>query len=335
MAKRIGGRTVRLDKGIGVVGYGSVVGQKEGSGPLGNLFDEVVDDSKPLDGSWEKSESALQSAALTRALGRAGLNADGVDMIFAGDLLNQCIGSTFGLRSYGIPFAGLFGACSTMALSMMMAAISVESGAAQKAAAVTSSHFCTAERQFRTPLEYGGQRTPTAQWTTTAAGAVVLGVGGRVSVSDICMGKIVDLGQSDANNMGAAMAPAACDTIVSYMRDTGTSPDDYDAVFTGDLGSVGSELLLELVTAEGYTLDSKHLDCGKMIFDIERQDVHAGGSGCGCAASVLCAHILPMLESGRYKNVLFCPTGALMSTTSGQQGESVPGIAHLLHLVSG
>lgn len=330
MAKRLGQRSVRFGQRPTVIGYGSAVGQKEGSGPLGDCFDSVLDDSEPLEGSWEKSESALQSAALTAALGRAGIKPAGVDMIFAGDLLNQCVGSTFGMLPYGIPMGGVFGACSTMALSLMMATVAVEAGVAECAAAVTSSHFCTAERQFRNPLEYGGQRAPTAQWTATASGAVCVGSGGKVRLVGGCMGKIIDLGVADANNMGAAMAPAAADTVAAYMRDTATAPEDYDAIFTGDLGTVGSELFLQLMTAAGYTLDKVHRDCGKLLYDIERQDVHAGGSGCGCSASVLCGHILPMLEAGRMRRVLFCATGALMSTTTGQQGDNIPGIAHLL-----
>lgn len=332
MAERIGQRSVRFGEHITVIGYGSAVGKKEGSGPLGDCFDRVVDDSEPLEGSWEKSESALQSAALTEAMKRAALEPAGIDMIFAGDLLNQCVGSTFGLLPYGIPMGGVFGACSTMALSLMMASMAAEAGVAECAAAVTSSHFCTAERQFRNPLEYGGQRSPTSQWTATASGAVCVGSGGRVKVVGGCMGKIIDLGVADANNMGAAMAPAAADTVVAYLRDTGTAPDDYDAIFTGDLGVVGSGLFLQLMTAAGYTADGVHRDCGKLLYDIERQDVHAGGSGCGCSASVLCGHILPSLERGRLRRVLFCATGALMSTTSGQQGDNIPGIAHLIEL---
>ncbi|MBP5617771.1 MAG: stage V sporulation protein AD, partial [Clostridia bacterium] len=283
-------------------------------------------------GSWEQAESALQKIAVQLALKKGTLAARQIDLIFAGDLLNQCIGSTFGLRDFGIPLIGLYGACSIMALYLLNAALAVDGGAAERAVAVTSSHFCSAERQFRQPLDYGGQRPPTAQWTVTGAGACVLGRGEGIAVEAVTPGRVVDLGIKDANNMGAAMAPAAADTIRRFFSDTGTSPADYDRVYTGDLGAVGSRLLCELLDKEGVDLRPVHRDCGVMIYDAVRQDVHAGGSGCGCSASVLCAHVLPEMAAGRHKNVLFCATGALMSPTSSQQGESIPGIAHLVRL---
>lgn len=285
--------------------------------------------------SWEKAESALQREAFSRALNKAGYSPSQVNYIFSGDLLNQCIASTFGLREFQRPLFGQFGACSTMAQTLAMAAVFVDSGAADVCSAVTSSHFCTAERQYRFPLEYGGQRPPTAQWTATGAGSVLVGLGGSgVRIAAMCGGVVTDLGVTDANNMGAAMAPAAADTIYHFLKDTNTTPADYDAVITGDLGAVGSPLLHELLAQQGVELGDRHVDCGLLIYDREKQDAHAGGSGCGCAASVLCSHILGKLERREWRNVLFTATGALMSPTSSQQGESIPGIAHLVQLVS-
>ncbi len=256
-------------------------------------------------------------------------------MLFAGDLLNQCTGSAYGLRELGIPFMGLYGACSTMAESLCAAGLFVEEGLAGRALAVTSSHFCSAERQFRFPLEYGGQRPPTAQWTATASGAVVVEKTGKPPfIRGISIGKMVDLGITDANNMGAAMAPAAAETIRTFLEESKTRPEDYDRILTGDLGKVGSQLLAELLERDGVSLAGRHDDCGLLLFDPERQDVHAGGSGCGCSAAVLCGSILPELAEGLYGDVLFAATGALMSPTAVQQGESIPGICHLLRLIS-
>ncbi len=326
-------QTVELKNRPAVIAYASVVGKKEGEGPLGALFDEVNEDNTLGKPSWEKAESELQKAALRTAIHKAALQNADIDCVFAGDLLNQCISSSFGLRDFGIPLIGLYGACSTMALSLSMAAQFVDSGAAKRAAAVTSSHFCSAERQFRLPLEYGGQRPPTAQWTVTGSGAVILAsTGGAPYVHSFTIGKIVDLGVKDANNMGAAMAPAASDTISAHLRQSGARPSDYDLIATGDLGQVGSELLYELLQREGLDIAPRHNDCGLMIFDRKKQDVHAGGSGCGCSASVLCSDILGRMKKGELRRVLFCATGALMSTTSSQQGESIPGIAHAVEL---
>ncbi len=323
-------RTVTFHNPPGVLTYAAVVGKKEGEGPLGDQFDQVIPDTMEGHDTWEQAESALQKKALHLCLQKAGLASGDIDIIFAGDLLNQCIGSAFGLREFGIPFMGLFGACSTMALSLLNSAVFVSEGAATIAAAVTSSHFCSAERQFRFPLDYGSQRTPTAQWTVTGAGAVLLSRSGDTKIVAVTPGKITDLGVKDANNMGAAMAPAACDTILTHLQQTGTKPQDYDRIFTGDLGWMGSDLLLQLARRGGVDLTGVHDDCGKLIFDREVQDVHGGGSGCGCSASVLCAHILPALAAGKLRRVLFCATGALMSTTSSQQGDSIPGICHAI-----
>ncbi len=330
--KRIGAQTLEFTAPPTVLGHGAVGGRKESEGPLAADFHQTFDDTRLQTDSWEKAEAQLQKEAVSVALAGAGLGAGEVDMIFAGDLLNQCISSTFGLLEYQIPFLGQYGACSTMAQTLLMAGIMVDCGAARRAAAVTSSHFCSAERQFRTPLEYGAQRTPTAQWTATASGCAIVGQGGRVKLLHGLAGKVVDLGVKDPSNMGAAMAPAAADSIYRFLEDTGTAPKDYDGIFTGDLGYVGSTLLLDMLRDNGMELSGVHNDSGLMLFDRQRQDVHAGGSGCGCSASVLCGHLLNRMERGELKNILFCATGALMSTTSQQQGEAIPGVCHIVHL---
>ena len=335
MPERKGQYTVTLSGRPSILGYAAVVGKKEGEGPLARYFDQIFEDTTMGEKSWEKAESTFQREAFTRAVNKAGLSPSQIQFLFAGDLLNQNIASTFGLREYAIPLLGQFGACSTMAQTLACAAIFVDSGAADLCAAVTSSHFCTAERQFRFPLEYGGQRPQTAQWTATASGSAVVGLGGSgVKIADVCIGRIVDLNITDANNMGAAMAPAAADTLQNFLQDTGTSPDDYDLILSGDLGAVGSELFKELLERQQIKLGGNYNDCGLMLFDRAKQDVHAVGSGCGCAASVLCSYLLGKMERRELKNVLFMATGALMSPTSSQQGESIPGIAHLLHLVA-
>ena len=335
MAKRVGRYTLQMENRPSIEGYAAVVGKKEMQGPLSSFFDMSFDDTTLGESSWEKAESRLQTEAVNLALKKAGVTAKDIDYIFAGDLLNQCLSSTFGLRSLDIPFLGQFGACSTMAQTLALSSILVESGAARLAAAVTSSHFCSAERQFRLPLEYGGQRTPTAQWTATASGSCIVGTSGNGPfVSAVTVGRIVDLGIKDAANMGAAMAPAAAQTIYDFMQDTGTLPSDYDLIVTGDLALVGSQLLRDLLQENNLDITDVHNDCGMMLYDRVKQDVHAGGSGCGCSAAVLCSVILQRLQSRELNNVLFVATGALTSTTSQQQGESVPGVAHLVHLTS-
>ena len=335
MPERKGQFTVTLSSRPSILGYAAVVGKKEGEGPLGRYYDYIFEDTTLGEKTWEKAESAMQREAFTRALDKAGLSPSQVQYILAGDLLNQCIASTFGLREYNVPFFGQFGACSTMAQTLGLAAILVDSGAADICSAVTSSHFCSAERQFRFPLEYGGQRPPTAQWTATASGSAVVGMGGSgVRVAAVCAGRVTDLGITDANNMGAAMAPAAADTIANFLQDTATAPDDYDLIVTGDLAAVGSELLIELLGRKNIRLGKNYTDCGLLIFDRNKQDVHAGGSGCGCSAAVLCSYLLGKMERRELHSVLFIGTGALMSPTSSQQGESIPGIAHLVHLVA-
>lgn len=329
--KRLGKYTILFERRPAILGHAAVAGKKEAEGPLARDFDQTFLDSYVAQESWEKAESLLQTEAATLAIRKAGLQKQDINMIFAGDLLNQCISSTFGLREMEIPFLGQYGACSTMAQTLAMASIMVESGAANYACAVTSSHFCTAERQFRTPLEYGSQRTPTAQWTATASGSAVLGSGQGVRVCHATVGRIKDLGVTDITNMGAAMAPAAAQTLLDFFADTATKPEDYDRIYTGDLGLIGSSLLHDLLLENGVRLKN-HQDCGLLIYDLDLQDAHAGGSGCGCSAGVLCGHILNRMERGDFKNILFMATGALMSPTSSQQGESIPGIAHLVHL---
>jgi len=331
--KRIGKFTVEFENKPAIISSGCIVGKKESEGPLKNDFDEFKTDSLFGQDTFEQAESFLQKRALEIALKKSNLNEKNIDLIFAGDLLNQCIGSSFGLKEKNIPFVGLYGACSTMALSLIMASMSVSCGFAKTAAAVTSSHFCSAERQYRFPLEYGGQRTPNSQWTVTGSGAAIIGTAqNKPKICRVCVGKIVDLDIKDANNMGAAMAPAAYDTIKQFFNDTGTSPKDYDAIFTGDLGLVGSRLLHELLLKDDIDIVPNHNDCGLMIFDRNTQDVHAGGSGCGCCASVLCGHILRRVESRELKRILVCATGALLSPTSSLQGQAIPAIAHLVEI---
>ena len=332
MSQKLGRSTFRLTNPPSALAYAAVGGKKEGEGPLARDFDLLCDDSSFGEQTWEKAESRLQKDAVNKALEKARLSSGDIDLIFAGDLLNQCVGSTYGLRDLEIPFLGLYGACSTMAESLAVASLFVDNGLAERAAAVTSSHFCSAERQFRFPLEYGGQRPPTAQWTATASGAVIVGTAAQAPfIREVSIGKITDLGITDANNMGAAMAPAAASTIETFLRDTGTGPEDYDLILTGDLGKVGKALLLDLLKRQGIDLSRNHDDCGLMLYD-EEQDVHAGGSGCGCSAAVLCGHILPEMARGALKRVLFCGTGALLSPLTTSQGESIPGICHLVCL---
>lgn len=333
MAKKLGRNTFLMEHSPTIESYGSIVGKKEGEGPLGQEFDQVEEDSYLGQDTWEKAESQLQKKAMELALGKGKLKPGDLDFLFAGDLLNQCIGTTYGLRDLEIPLLGIYGACSTMSEGLLLAGLMLDAGQGNRVGAVTSSHFCTAERQFRLPLSYGGQRTPTASWTCTASGAAVVSSKSKPPFLRGCtIGKIMDLGVTDANNMGAAMAPAAAVSIATFLQDTGMKPGDFDAIVTGDLGTVGSELLIQLLQKEKIDIARQHLDCGVMIFDPQTQDTHAGGSGCGCSASVLCAHFLPRLQLGKLKNILFLSTGALMSPTASQQGESIPGIAHLLWL---
>ena len=327
--KRIGKQTVRLSAPPTILGAAAAVGPKEGEGPLGRCFDIVNADARFGEKTWEQAESKMQKLAFHAALEKAQSAPERIDYLLAGDLLNQCTASTFALRDSGVPFLGLFGACSTFAEGLGLAAMLLDGGFGETACAVSSSHFCTAERQFRQPLEYGGQRCPTAQWTATAAGAIVLGADGQGPyVTHVTIGRIRDAGITDANNMGAAMAQAAYDTLCRHFDDRKIAPDHYDLIVTGDLGRIGRGIVLDFFQRDGVDLSGIYDDCGMLLFDPDTQDVHAGASGCGCSAAVLCAYLLEGMRSGRWNRLLFCGTGALMSPTSSGQGESIPGVCH-------
>lgn len=329
LEKKLGSRTYHLPSCPAILSYANAVGKKESEGPLAKTFDQIFPDTMMGEKTWEKAESAFQKAATSKVLEKAGLSASALDLLLAGDLLNQCIGTTYAARDTSVPFYGLYGACSTMAESLSLAALLLDGGFGHHICAVTSSHFCTAERQYRTPLEYGGQRTPTAQWTATASGAIILSKeGAGPFVTHVTVGTVTDWGIKDANNMGAAMAPAAYTTIQTHLSDTGRSPQDYDLIVTGDLGMLGHQLVRELFRRDGVELGDNYNDCGLMLYDLKEQDVHCGGSGCGCSAAVLTGYILREMNAGRLKRVLFCGTGALHSPVALGQGESIPGICH-------
>ena len=318
-----------------VIAYAAVVGKAENEGPYGGEFDEVVEDNKAGSDTWEQAESLFQQRAVGHVLRKSGLEPDRIDLMIAGDLLNQCVGSSYGLKDYFIPYLGIYGACSTFAEGLLLSAALVNAGYIDTAIASTSSHFSTAERQFRFPLNYGGVRTPTAQWPAPAAGAALVGFSGKPPfIRAATVGKIEDMGITDLNNMGAAMAGAAYDTLTRHMKHRGTHPQDYDVIITGDLGQVGSDLLYDLFQRDGVSLREHHKDCGLMIYDRAAQDVHAGGSGCGCSASMMCGHFFKRIQAGELKRVLYCATGALMSPTVVQQGGSIPGIAHCVEISS-
>ncbi len=318
-----------------ILGGFSVVGHKEHEGPIGNLFDLYDPSDKFKQKTWEKAEIEMQRQSLEGVLKKLNFNENDIDGMFSGDLLNQCIGSAYGLLEFDIPYFGLYGACSTCVEGLMLSSLLISGGQFQRCASISSSHFCSAEQQYRTPLEYGGQRAPTAQWTVTGAGAFVTqkddGTGG-VFITEALPGIVIDKGINDAANMGAAMAPAAIDTLLRYFKENDTSPSSYDAIFTGDLGLEGSKILTEFMSIEGYDMSQNYHDCGNLIFDRITQDVHSGGSGCGCSAVVLASYILPQLASGEIKNALIVGTGAMMSPSSLKQGLSIPAIAHLIKL---
>ena len=335
--KRRGQSTIRFVQPPQIYAWAAVGGKKEGEGPLHSTFDMLFDDTMCGERTWEQAEMHLQKCAIYTAANKCGMPVERLDLLMSGDLLGQCIASGYTARGCRVPYAGLYGACSTMAESLALAACMVDGGFVDTVCACASSHFCTAERQYRFPLAYGGQRTPTAQWTATGSGACILGPAkgeDGVHVPYAALGRVQDYGITDANNMGAAMAPAAYETIRSLLSDTGTHPSDYDGIFTGDLGEVGSRLLCELAARDGMELTAVHQDCGTMLFD-SHQDVHAGASGCGCSAVVLCALLLNELKEGRKHKLIFAGTGALMSPTSVQQGESIPAVCHAVVLESG
>jgi len=327
--KHIGKQTVVLKNPPSIKATASIVGPKEGQGSLKKCFDYIIPDELWGEDSWEKAESKLVRETFAKVLQNSGLSNDKIDYVFAGDLLNQCIAATYGLRDTDVPFLGLYGACSTMAESMSLGSMLVDGGFADNVVCMTSSHFCSAEKQFRFPLELGSQRAPSAQWTVTGSGAVVLSSQGTGPyIKNVTIGKINDLGISDANNMGAAMAPAAADTILTHFADTGLVHDYYDLIVTGDLGKIGKKICNDILKMNGLNVESRYNDCGVMIFDLNEQDTHAGGSGCGCSATVFAGHIYKEIMKGNLKRVLFVATGALMSPISSQQKETIPGIAH-------
>ena len=314
------------------ISTGNAVGKKEYEGPLGNRFDMHDEDDRFGQATWEEAESEAQRLALNIALKKAGLSFNDIDAIFAGDLLNQCVGSSYGLLGCMIPYFGIYGACSTAGEGIMLASTMVTHDVFDRVAAVTSSHNCSAERQFRTPIEYGGQRTPTSQWTVTGAGAFIIGDrnSGNVKIKAGMPGRVIDKGVNDASNMGAAMAPAVCDTFLRFFSASNTTPADYDLILTGDLGYEGAAILRDIMKIEGYTFGDNYTDCGILIFDQATQDTHAGGSGCGCSASVISSYVLPEMEKGNIKKTLFVASGAMMSPDSIKQGKSIPAIGHLV-----
>ena len=329
MIEHIGRRTLRFTDPPRILSHAAAVGKKEGEGPLSGRFDFVTQDDRMGQKSWELAESELQKTAIRTALQKAGMQKSDLDMILAGDLLNQCTGSFLASMQSDVPYLGQYGACSTMAQELALGACLVGGGAAQRLLAAASSHFCSAERQYRFPLAYGGQRTPTAQWTATAAGAAVLGEqgSGHIRITHALFGKMVEMGVKDANNMGAAMAPAAYNTLSTLLADLGAQPKDFDCIVTGDLGHVGADLLLTLLREDRIDLSPVYSDCGSLLFGDE-QDAHAGGSGCGCSAAVLCGPLLRDMQAGKIKRLVFAGTGAMMSPTSVQQGQPIAGICH-------
>ena len=325
-------KRLKFEQEVFLASAASVVGRREHEGPLGALFDLYDLTDKFGMKTWELAEGEMQRIALRTALAKATADEREVELLLAGDLQNQCVGSSYGLLSFNIPYLGLYGACSTAAESLMLSAAMVSAGYVDTAAAVTSSHNCAAERQYRSPLEYGAQRSPTAQWTVTGAGAFLVRREGCVRIREAMPGIVVEKGIRDASNMGAAMAPAAADTLCRYFRASGKRPTDFDLILTGDLGKEGGEILCELMRAEEIDIEGQYRDCGTMIYDLEKQDMHAGGSGCGCSAVVLASYLYPKLESGALRDILLVGTGAMMSPTSIQQGEAIPAVAHLIRL---
>lgn len=333
MSKKRGRQTIEFAKPPGIITTACIVGKKEGQGPLGKFFDEIIEDEKWGEKSWEKAESKIMRETFSRILNKSKTPVEKIDYIIAGDLLNQCIATNFGIRETGIPFFGVYGACSTMGESLGIGAILIDGGFAENVVCITSSHFCSAEKQFRFPLEQGSQRPPSAQWTVTGSGGAMLSsANSSICIKTITTGKIMDMGIKDSNNMGGAMAPAAADTIHSHFNDTGLPHDYYDIIITGDLGNIGNDICNDLLISNGINLGTRLNDCGMMIFDTEKQDVHAGGSGCGCSASVFAGFLFDQLSAGKLSKILFVPTGALLSQTSVQQCESIPCIAHAVSI---
>ena len=330
--EKLGKQTIKFITPPTITDCNSIVGPKEAQGPLCKYFDQTLEDEFWGEKSWEKAESKIIKENVNALVTKSGISATDIDCIFAGDLLNQCISSSFGLRDCNIPFVGMFGACSTFVESMCMGAIAIE-GFANHVVCATSSHFCSAEKQFRFPLELGNQRPPTSQWTVTGSGAALLSKNGcGPYITNITLGKIVDLGIKDANNMGAAMAPAFADTLLTHFADTGRNPNYYDAIISGDLGKIGKDIAIDIAMSKGFNIKSNYNDCGLLIFDNNSQDTHAGGSGCACCGTVFSGFLFKQLKEKKIKKLLLIATGALMNSTSSQQGESIPGIAHAVSI---
>jgi stage V sporulation protein AD len=352
MKNKLGKQTFIFPSMPRITGAYSIVGEKEGKGPMAKWFDMILEEDTYGEKTWEKSETKMLKQAILQALQRSGRDKEEIDAVISGDLINQLMSSTFMARDLSIPFLGIYGACSTMTESMILGSLMIDGGYASNVLVGASSHYCTAERQFRMPLEHGNQRPPSAQWTSTASGAMVLSAfdkgdasilqghavpqGGGVKevyINGATIGKIIDTGISDPNQMGAAMAPAAVDTIIRHLSDTGREPGFYDLIMTGDLGLVGKDIAIDLLSGAGVKLDGNYKDCGAILFD-KKQDTHSGGSGCGCSASVFCGYVYREMRLGKIKNALLLSTGALLSTISSQQGESIPGIAHAVSVTT-
>ena len=330
--QKLGKQTIKFNNPPTIVDCATIVGPKEADGPLAKYFDKCLEDEMWEEKTWEKAESKIVKETAHLAISKSGIPVSEIEYCFAGDLLNQCISSSFGLRELNIPFFGIFGACSTFVEGLSLASIFVENGIKHTLCSA-SSHFCSSEKQFRFPLELGNQRPPTSQWTVTGAGSVVVSSSGDGPyITSITSGKIVDMGIKDANNMGAAMAPAAFDTLVTHFKDTGRTPEYYDAILTGDLGYIGKDILLDLSKQARYNISSIYNDCGVLIFDKDKQDTHSGGSGCGCCASVFSGYLFKQLKEKKLNKLLLIATGALMNSMSAQQGESIPGIAHAISI---
>ena len=329
--QKSGSQTIRFDNPITILETASIVGPKEADGPIAQYFDKCLEDEFWGEKTWEKAESKIIREAVNSSIIKSKVPADKIDYCFAGDLLNQCISSSFGLRELGVPFFGIFGACSTFVEALSLGSAFIDGGGAENVIAAASSHFCSAEKQFRFPLELGNQRPPTSQWTVTGAGSAILSKNGEgPHITYITTGKIVDMGIKDSNNMGAAMAPAFVDTLLTHFKDTGRNPSYYDGIFSGDLGHVGKEIAIELCQTKGYNIKNNYNDCGVIIFDKENQDTHSGGSGCACCGTVFSGYLFNQLKEKKLNKILLVATGALTNATSAQQGESIPGIAHAI-----
>ena len=329
--QKSGSQTIKFDNPITILETASIVGPKEAEGPIAQYFDKCLEDEFWGEKTWEKAESKIIREAVNSSIIKSKVPANKIDFCFAGDLLNQCISSSFGLRELGVPFFGIFGACSTFVEALSLGSVFIDGGGAENIIAAASSHFCSAEKQFRFPLELGNQRPQTSQWTVTGAGSAILSKNGEgPHITYITTGKIVDMGIKDSNNMGAAMAPAFVDTLLTHFKDTGRNPSYYDGIFSGDLGYVGKEIAIELCQTKGYNIKNNYNDCGVIIFDKENQDTHSGGSGCACCGTVFSGYLFNQLKQKKLNKILLIATGALTNATSAQQGESIPGIAHAI-----